>query len=164
MNILNWYKTIDKIDPALRGKAKLLLVDIKKDQWAPLDLGEYYPHHNISHISGRSVHDLKILGSILMSKFFMEQLVSSSALMHGGYPRWQAQNVRRILVPTLDMLPNGMKKVLAECYDARDASRTNEIIDDYVSSTLLIRKDAIADPQHSSQTAKIKSQTSPIEA
>ena len=43
----------------LEHEPKLLLPDLKKNRLIAMDDGMYYPHHNLYHITGGSVTDLR---------------------------------------------------------------------------------------------------------
>jgi len=47
----NWYRTIDRIYPALAAKPKLLIPDIKGAAHIVFEEGKLYPHHNLYFIT-----------------------------------------------------------------------------------------------------------------
>ncbi|CAG0970067.1 partial Modification methylase PaeR7I, partial [Rhodocyclaceae bacterium] len=47
----NWYRTIDRITPALAARPKLLIPDIKGEAHVVYDRGELYPHHNLYYVT-----------------------------------------------------------------------------------------------------------------
>ncbi|MBN2777680.1 MAG: Eco57I restriction-modification methylase domain-containing protein [Bacteroidales bacterium] len=126
-----WYKTIDKIKPELVTKPKLLLPDIAGIKKLLIDNGEFYPHHNLYYITGQPVDKLKILASILMSDFTREQLSQIGIRMNGGFPRFQAQILKKLRIPNIDYLTSGEKDMLIESYDNLDLSLINRIIKKY---------------------------------
>lgn len=47
----NWYRTIDRITPALASRPKLLIPDIKGEAHIVFEGGELYPHHNLYYVT-----------------------------------------------------------------------------------------------------------------
>jgi len=126
-----WFKTIDKIKPELVRKPKLLLPDIAGIKKLLIDTGEFYPHHNLYYITGQSVDKLKILASILMSNFIREQLSQIGIRMNGGFPRFQAQILKKLRIPNIDYLTSDEKTALIESYDNLDLLHINKIMKKY---------------------------------
>jgi adenine-specific DNA-methyltransferase len=124
-----WFRTIDRIYPELISKPKLLLPDIKKGRFVALDRGEYYPHHNIYYVIGNSVDDLKVLGAIMMSRLFIQQLTAQSVMMHGGFVRHQSQNLRVVRIPRVKQLTTSVRKSLVDAFDGRKAEMVDEILE-----------------------------------
>ena len=115
----HWYRTIDKVNHSLTGRPKLLIPDIKSAAHPVCDRGEYYPHHNLYHVTSEG-WDLKVLGGLLLSEvgqFFVE---CYAVRMSGGYLRFQAQYLRRIRVPHLKKLDPRLAQELAGAFQARD--------------------------------------------
>ena len=50
-NPRSWYRTIDRINPALTSQPKLLIPDIKGDAHIVYEAGHFYPHHNLYFIT-----------------------------------------------------------------------------------------------------------------
>jgi adenine-specific DNA-methyltransferase len=125
-NPRGWYKTIDRVTPALSCTPKLYVADIQ-DSLAPvLDAGETYPHHNLYFIQS-SVWDLEVLGGLLMSavaQFFVE---SYGVKMRGGYWRFQAQYLRRIRVPDPWALTPAQASALVTSFRRRDRLQATRI-------------------------------------
>lgn len=48
----SWYRTIDRITPALLSKPKLLVPDIKGEAHVVYEEGRLYPHHNLYYFGG----------------------------------------------------------------------------------------------------------------
>ena len=126
-----WFKTIDKIKPELVTKPKLLLPDIAGIKKLLIDSGEFYPHHNLYYITGQSIDKLKILASILMSNFIREQLSQIGIRMNGGFPRFQAQILKKLRIPNIEYLTSEEKTALIESYDKLDLLIINKIINKY---------------------------------
>jgi adenine-specific DNA-methyltransferase len=115
----HWYRTIDKVNRSLTGRPKLLIPDIKSTAHPVYDSGEYYPHHNLYHVTSED-WDLKVLGGLLLSEvgqFFVE---CYAVRMSGGYLRFQAQYLRRIRVPHLKELDPRLAQEFAGAFEARD--------------------------------------------
>lgn len=101
----NWYKTIDRITPELRGKPKLLIPDIKGNgDSIAYDPGTLYPHHSLYFITSTS-WDLQALQAVLRSGIAHLFVSAYCVKIGGGFLRFQAQNLKRIRIPywnTLD--------------------------------------------------------------
>jgi hypothetical protein len=123
-----WYRTIDKIDSDLTHRPKLLLPDINKNRVIGFDIGEYYPHHNVYYVTNSNPKDLKALGALMMSDLFAEQLNRASVMMHGGYPRRQSQNLRRILLPEVQKLSVDTRVELASLFEEGNIRLINAAI------------------------------------
>ena len=94
----NWYRTIDRIYPALARTPKLLIPDIKGEANIVYEDGKVYPHHNLYYIT--SDHwDLRALQAVLLSGIARLFVAAYSTRMRGGYLRYQAQYLRRIRLP-----------------------------------------------------------------
>lgn len=94
----NWYRTIDRIWPALRTTPKLVIPDIQRGGIIGLDSGEYYPHHNLYWITS-DAWELRALMTLLRSTHVLIQVRAHSVQMRGGSVRYQAQTLRRVHVP-----------------------------------------------------------------
>ena len=79
-----WYKTIDRIVPALKNSPKVLLPDISGNQLIFVDNGRFYPQHNLYYITGGSLRQLQLLSAMLMSDYVKSQLLSITNCMNGG--------------------------------------------------------------------------------
>lgn len=131
VNPEKWFKTIDKIKPELVSKPKLLLPDIAGIRKLLIDSGEYYPHHNLYFITGQPIDKLKILASILMSSFIREQLSQIGIRMNGGFPRFQAQILKKLRIPNIDNLSTDERNALIESYDRLDLLVIDDIMRKY---------------------------------
>lgn len=127
-NTVSWYKTIDKINPMLTGKDKILLPDISGNFHLLIDRGKFYPHHNLYYITGREYEKLVLLAAILMSDFVKDQLMEFGNKMNGGYPRWQSQNLKRLRIPILDAISKPVAKEISEAYNRKDYVAINQLI------------------------------------
>ena len=127
-----WYRTIDKVKPGLIGANKILLPDITGNSRIFIDKGNYYPHHNLYYITEQSnnTRRLYLLASILMSDMAINQLLNVSNKMNGGYPRWQSQNLRRLILPTIDNLAEPFQDKLLEAYLNEDIKTINVLLKD----------------------------------
>jgi adenine-specific DNA-methyltransferase len=124
----SWYKTIDKINPELTYKDKIILPDISGNSYLFIDRGNYYPHHNLYYITGKSYEQLALLAAVLMSDFVRDQLSELGNKMNGGYPRWQSQNLKKLLVPIIDAIPKESSKKLFEAYQLGDIDEINNLV------------------------------------
>lgn len=99
----NWFRTIDRIWPALTSTPKLVIPDIQRGGVIGVDEGEYYPHHNVYWITSDS-WDLRALQALLRSTQVLIQVRAFSVQMRGGSIRYQAQTLRRLRIPSLSSL------------------------------------------------------------
>jgi len=94
----NWYRTIDRITPALARTPKLLIPDIKGEAHIVFESGELYPHHNLYYVTSE-VWDLRALQAVMLSAVTRLFVATYSTKMRGGFLRFQAQYLRRIRIP-----------------------------------------------------------------
>jgi hypothetical protein len=127
MNPKNWYKTIDRINPSLLTKPKLLIPDIKGESHIVYESGLYYPHHNLYYVTSAQ-WDLRCLQAILMSSLTRAFISIYSTKMRGGFMRFQAQYLRRIRVPAWSDISEAMKSELSEAAVNRDVDACNEAV------------------------------------
>lgn len=117
----HWYRTIDKVDPHLAARPKLLFPDMKSTIHPVMDEGGLYPHHNLYFVVSDR-WDLRVLGGLLLSGV-AEAFVSAYAVrMRGGTLRFQAQYLRRIRVPHPDTISAEDRTALADAFRRRDRS------------------------------------------
>ncbi len=115
----SWYRTIDRVDPSLRCRPKLLLPDIKAFAHPVLERGELYPHHNLYYVTS-DAWDLEVLGGLLLSDAANLFVGAYCVKMRGGTYRFQAQYLRKIRVPDPTVLSADQSTALAEAFRARD--------------------------------------------
>ncbi len=126
-----WYQTIDKITPEILTQPKILLPDLTGNKVIFIDEGHFYPHHNIYYITGRNKDELKILACLLMSDFVKQQLSQIGIRMSGGLPRFQAQVLKKIKIPTITSLEDKTKHSLIKAYDAFNIDSINLIVNEF---------------------------------
>jgi len=97
---LKWYKTIDRVKFDLQAQPKLLLPDLATSKKLHVDKGNFYPHHNLYYITHNNIVKLEKLSSILMSEFVQKQLLNIGIKMNGGVPRFQAQTLKKLRIPS----------------------------------------------------------------
>ena len=107
-----WYRTIDRIYTELTKTPKLLIPDIKGEPMVVFDEGQYYPHHNLYHVTSSS-WDLRALATLLRSSIAVLFVSTYCVKMSGGFLRFQAQYLRRICVPRWESLSASQRKALA---------------------------------------------------
>ena len=114
-----WHRTIDKVDPSLRARPKLLLPDMKAAAHPVLERGQFYPHHNLYFVV--SEHwDLEVLGGLLLSDVANLFVGAYCVKMRGGTYRFQAQYLRKIRVPDPEAIPDSASENLRAAFRARD--------------------------------------------
>jgi Eco57I restriction-modification methylase/TaqI-like C-terminal specificity domain len=123
----NWYRTIDRIYPALARKPKLLIPDIKGEAHIVYEEGRLYPHHNLYFITSNE-WNLKALQAVLRSGIARLFVSVYSTRMRGGYLRFQAQYLRRIRLPRWKDVPQSIKKELIAAAEREDASACNKAV------------------------------------
>ena len=123
----NWYRTIDRIYPALASTPKLLIPDIKAKAHIVYEDGHLYPHHNLYYITSEA-WDLMALQAVLMSGIARLFVGAYSTRMRGGYFRFQAQYLRRIRLPRWsDVSPKIMDQLVAAAR-SRDVTACNHAV------------------------------------
>lgn len=122
-----WYRTIDRINPALVSRPKLLVPDIKGQAHIVYDEGRFYPHHNLYYVTAQD-WDLRALQGVLLSSLARWFVSSYSTKMRGGFLRFQAQYLRRIRLPLWAAVPVALRSKLAEAAVQRDIERCDEAV------------------------------------
>ena len=107
----HWYRTIDRIWPALASRPKLLIPDIKGEAHVVFEPGTLYPHHNLYHVTSDE-WDLRALQAVLLSSVARLFVDAYSVRMRGGCLRFQAQYLRRIHIPFWKDVPEPLRKEL----------------------------------------------------
>ncbi len=120
----NWYRTIDRITPALATTPKLLIPDIKGEAHVVFEAGELYPHHNLYYITTAD-WDLRALQAVLLSAVTRLFVATYSTKMHGGFLRFQAQYLRRIRLPRWAEVPPPLRQALIAAAVRRDLPACN---------------------------------------
>ncbi len=121
-----WYRTIDRVDPRLTDRPKLLIPDLKAAAHPVLDEGGFYPHHNLYFVVSES-WDLEVLGGLLLSNIANLFVGTYCVKMRGGCYRFQAQYLRRIRVPDPESLSRSQRDGLAAAFVERDVQRATGI-------------------------------------
>ncbi len=120
----HWYRTIDRIYPALASRPKLLIPDIKGEAHIVYEGGRLYPHHNLYFITSDE-WDLRALRIVLRSGIARLFVSMYATRMRGGYFRFQAQYLRRIRLPRWQDVSTSLRDELIEMdrCDSPDACR-----------------------------------------
>lgn len=126
-NPRNWYRTIDRIYPALTYREKLLIPDIKGDASIVHEGGKLYPHHNLYYITSDEwdVHALQAVMRSGIARLFVSLYCTR---MRGGYMRFQAQYLRKIRIPKWKDVNADLRQRLADYAKANDRHTLNEIV------------------------------------
>lgn len=134
-NPAGWYRTIDRIFPALCNKPKLLIPDIKGEAHIVYEAGEYYPHHNLYFVTS-DTWDLRALQAVLLSSISRLFVAIYSTKMRGGFMRFQAQYLRRIRLPQWCDVPDALREELRDAAIRRDFEACNRAAFPLYSLTL----------------------------
>jgi len=121
----NWYRTIDRIYPALARTPKLLIPDIKGEAQIVYEGGTLYPHHNLYYITSDHWH-LRALQAVLLSGIAHLFIGAYSTRMRGGYLRFQAQYLRRIRLPHCSTVSRSKMHTLVSAAEAGDVEACNQ--------------------------------------
>lgn len=149
-NPRKWYKTIDRIVPTLKDSPKVLLPDISGNQLIFVDDGRFYPQHNLYYITGGSLRQLQLLSAMLMSDYVKNQLVNIANCMNGGYPRWQSQFIRKLVMPNVNTINETFAERLLKAYKDFDMIRINNTMSDIIAAP---RTERIKHVPHAQQLA-----------
>lgn len=123
----HWYKTIDRVYPALASTPKLLIPDIKGEATVVFDEGRYYPHHNL-YVVTSALWELRALQAVLRSSVALAFVAAYCVKMSGGFLRFQAQYLRRIRVPLWDTLSPAARARLIEVSTSLDQVEIDEAV------------------------------------
>lgn len=123
----SWYRTIDRIDPNLARREKLLIPDIKGDASIVYERGRLYPHHNLYFIISDE-WNMNALQAIMRSGIARLFVSLYSTKMRGGYLRFQAQYLRRIRLPRWESVSESMRQDLTHYSKTNDRNELNEIV------------------------------------
>jgi hypothetical protein len=119
-----WYRTIDRITPALTKRPKLLVPDIKGQAHVVYEAGALYPHHNLYFVISDE-WDLHALQAVLLSRIARLFVATYSTRMRGGFIRFQAQYLRRIRLPRWKDVEPAMRRELAAAAESLDLDACN---------------------------------------
>lgn len=120
----SWYRTIDRITPALAARPKLLIPDIKGEAHVVFEDGRLYPHHNLYYVTTEA-WDLRALQAVLLSAVTRLFVSTYTTTMRGGYLRFQAQYLRRIRLPLWADVHESLRDALTEAALKRDVAACN---------------------------------------
>jgi hypothetical protein len=123
-NPRSWYRTIDRVEPGLLEREKLVIPDLKAFIQPVLDRGETYPHHGLYFITSDE-WDLEVLGGLLLSDIAELFVATYCVKMRGGCYRFQAQYLRRIRVPELASVGKRAQAELRRAFATRDRERAS---------------------------------------
>jgi hypothetical protein len=120
----NWYRTIDRIYPALALQQKLLIPDIKGEAHVVFEDGHLYPHHNLYFITS-TTWELRALQAVLLSGIARLFVAVYSTKMRGGFLRFQAQYLRRIRLPRWSEIDTTLQRRLTQAAMSGDITACN---------------------------------------
>ena len=123
----NWYRTIDRIYPAIAAKPKLLIPDIKGEAHVVYEGGRLYPHHNLYYITS-DVWNVRALEAVLLSGIARLFVAIYSTQMRGGYLRFQAQYLRRIRLPEWAKVEPALQRELIDAAERQDVAACNRAV------------------------------------
>lgn len=114
-NPAHWYRTVGLIHSKLVNKPKLLIPDIRAAPTVALEQGAVYPHHNLYWVTSES-WELCALRNVLQSNVVKLFVWAYSVKMRGDWLRFQAQTLRRIVIPFWADIPPHFKQQLASSH------------------------------------------------
>lgn len=123
-NPQRWWRTIDRVDPAVAAKPKLLIPDLKDRVHPVFDDGKFVPLHSLYYITSTR-WDLAVLGGLLLSDVANSFVEAYSVRMANGYLRVSAQYLRRVRVPIPEDVSAPVRAELAAAFWERDRLRAN---------------------------------------
>ncbi|WP_343602234.1 Eco57I restriction-modification methylase domain-containing protein [Mycobacterium sp.] len=121
-----WYRTIDKLNPALTARPKLLLQDMKAHIHPVLEPGGHYPHHNLYYVVS-DAWDIEVLGGLLLSRVAQAYIEAYCVRMRGGTLRFQAQYLKQIRVPAPESIGPSLAESLRGAFLARDVEAATRL-------------------------------------
>ena len=121
-----WYRTIDRVEPGLLGREKLVIPELKAFIQPVLDSGQTYPHHGLYFVTSDQ-WDLEVLGGLLLSDIAELFVATYCVKMRGGCYRFQAQYLRRIRVPEPTSIAKRDQTALRRAFGARDRGAASAI-------------------------------------
>jgi adenine-specific DNA-methyltransferase len=119
-----WWRTIDRIDPSVATKPKLLIPDLKDRIHPVYDQGKFIPLHSLYYVTSDR-WDLAVLGGLLLTDVANMFVEAYSVRMANGYMRVSAQYLRRVRVPDPDSISRRETDELRAAFWARDKERAN---------------------------------------
>lgn len=122
-----WYRTIDRITPALASRPKLLIPDIKGEAQVVYEEGRLYPHHNLYYVVS-DAWELRALQAVLLSRLTRLFIATYSTKMRGGFLRFQAQYLRRIRLPRWEDVSEALRARLASAATTLDIAACDEAV------------------------------------
>jgi hypothetical protein len=125
-NPRSWYRTIDRVEPGLLEREKLVIPDLKAFIQPVLDRGATYPHHGLYFIRSDE-WDLEVLGGLLLSDIAELFVATYCVKMRGGCYRFQAQYLRRIRVPAVALVGSREQRQLRQAFASRDRERASAV-------------------------------------
>ncbi|WP_310452887.1 Eco57I restriction-modification methylase domain-containing protein [Sulfuritalea sp.] len=121
----NWYRTIDRITPALAKRPKLLIPDIKGEAHIVFEGGNLYPHHNLYYLTSEE-WNLRALQAVMLSAVTRLFVATYSTKMRGGFLRFQAQYLRRLRLPHWRSVSESLRGELIAAATKRDIQACNQ--------------------------------------
>jgi hypothetical protein len=125
-NPKRWFRTIDRVEPGLLERDKLVIPDLKSFIHPVIDRGTTYPHHGLYFVTSDG-WDLEVLGGLLLSDVAELFVAMYCVRMRGGCYRFQAQYLRRIRVPELSSVGRRSQDQLRKAFEERDRDRANAV-------------------------------------
>jgi len=125
-NPQRWYRTIDRVEPGLLERPKLVIPDLKAYLQPVFDAGTAYPHHGLYFITSDG-WDLEVLGGLLLSDIAELFVATYCVKMRGGCYRFQAQYLRRIRVPSPSTIGRSDQAALRRAFRKRDRNSASAI-------------------------------------
>jgi adenine-specific DNA-methyltransferase len=127
-NPTGWYRTIDRVYRYLARTPMILIPDIKGSNGTiALKEGEFYPHHNLYYVTSDS-WDLRMLKAVLRSYIARFFVFMYGVKMRQGFYRFQAQYLRRIVLPPRIWVSRSMVEEIASASLNDDSGKLNGLL------------------------------------
>ena len=122
-----WYRTIDRLDPEVWSRNKILLPEIVRIPRIALDDDGYLPSHGIYAIFS-DVWPLPVLRDLMASGVFGLVMECIAPRLNGNYKRCYKRFLSRVPLPFWNGLEHRVRSDLAAVCADRDRKRFSEII------------------------------------
>jgi hypothetical protein len=122
-----WYRTIDRVDPKVWARPKILMPEIVRSPRIALDDAGHLPSHGIYAVFS-DAWPLPVLRDLLASGIFGLVMECIAPRLNGNYKRCYKRFLSRLPLPLWDGLAQRARSDLAAACADHDRIRISEII------------------------------------